>query len=324
MPPRSIRAYCAGQIAYTLGNELGRGFLTANWMNPGDVSADSDPFRQYLANLGQDIEPGSGFFLPGTVFWRVSREPVLLLAGMRALLLQIAHPKIAQGVADHSRYREDPLGRGIRTFTAVYSLVFGDRDAAVEAAMRVRAVHNRVHGRVVDPLPSGMDPVYDANDPDLLLWVAATLLDSSVVAYELFVEPLSAEEKEQLYQQSKRFGQLFGIPEQRYPESWVDFRNWWDGMLRSDTLTVTDTARSIYRGLLTGTWFTRVLAPFNYAMAAMLLPERLAASFDMRRSLPVCFTFRAIVATARVVVRLLPRRLRGVSAARRAEHRHCA
>ena len=184
-------------------------------MNSSAEPGDGDKFRQSLEDLGRDVEPGAGFFSPETVFWRISREPALLLAGMRALLLQIAHPKIAQGVSDHSRYREDPLGRGIRTFTAVYSLVFGDRDEAIEAAMRVRFVHDSVHGQVMGPLPAGMDSSYDANDPELLLWVAATLLDSSVVAYELFVEPLSAEEKEQLYQQAKCFGQLFGIPEKR-------------------------------------------------------------------------------------------------------------
>jgi uncharacterized protein (DUF2236 family) len=238
---------------------------------------------------------------------------------MRALLLQIAHPKVAQGVADHSRYRDDPLGRGIRTFTAVYSIVFGRRDEAIEAAMRVRIVHEAVHGQVTDPLPAGMDAEYDANDPDLLLWVAATLLDSAVVAYELFVEPLSDLEKEQHYQQAKRFGQLFGIPEQRYPDSWGDFQSWWRQVLASDTLTVTPTARDIYRGLLTGTWFTRVLAPFNYAMAAMLLPERLADSFGMRRGPLVRLVFGAIVWITRVLVRLVPRGLRGIPAARRRE-----
>ncbi len=284
-------------------------------------TASRDRFREYLEDLGRDIEPGAGFFPPDTVFWRVGREPALLLAGMRALLLQIAHPKIAQAVADHSRYQEDPLGRGIRTFTAVYRLVFGCRNEAIEAALRVRAVHDRVHGQVSDPLPPGMDPAYDANDPELLFWVAATLLDSAVVAYELFVEPLTAAEKEQHYQQAKRFGQLFGIAQQRYPESWPEFRTWWQQMLCSDTLTVTDTARGIYRGLLTGTWFTRALAPFNYSLAVVLLPERLADSFGMRRTAPARLAFRVLVGLTRVVVRLLPRRLRGVPAARRRERR---
>ena len=290
-------------------------------MNDTAQSADLAQFRQYLENLGRDIEPGSGFFIPGSVIWRVSREPALLLVGMRALLLQMAHPKVAQGVADHSRYREDPLGRGIRTFTAVYSLVFGSREEAIEAALRVRSVHNRVHGRVTDPLPAGMDPAYDANDPDLLLWVAATLLDSAVLGYELFVEPLSDDEKEQHYQQAKRFGQLFGIEEQRYPQSWPDFQNWWQQMLHSDTLTVTDTARDIHHGLLTGNWFTRLLAPFNYSVAASLLPERLAREFGLRRNLLTRMGFYPVLWMTRLLVKLVPRRLRGVPPARRGERR---
>lgn len=279
-------------------------------------SGDNDAFIKYLENLGADIGPDAGFFSPDSVYWRVSREPALLLAGMRALLLQIAHPKVAQGVADHSRYREDPLGRGIRTFTAVYALAFGSRDEAIAAAKRVRAVHNRVQGRVTDPLPAGMDTAYDANDPELLFWVAATLLDSAVMAYELFVGPLSAEDKEQHYQQARRFGQFFGIPEQCYPDNWQDFQAWWQQMLASDTLSVTDTARDIYQGLLTGTWFTRLLSPFSYSLAAMLLPERFVKSYGMQRNAWVRFTFHTTVWITRVLVRLVPRRLRGVPAAR--------
>lgn len=288
-------------------------------MKPAPDPGSGDQFRRCLEDLRRGIEPGSGFFSPETVFWRVSREPALLLAGMRALLLQIAHPKIAQAVADHSRYREDPLGRGIRTFTAVYSLVFGGCDEAIEAAMRVRLVHDRVHGRVTSPLPAGMDQSYDANDPDLLLWVAATLLDSSLVAYELFIEPLQVKEKERFYQEAKRFGMLFGIPENRYPAGWQDFQVWWQQMLHSDTLTVTETARRIHQGLLMGTWFTRMLAPFNYSMAAMLLPERFCENYGMRRNIAVRIMFQAMVWSTRVLVRLVPTRLRGVPAARRRE-----
>ena len=116
-----------------------------------DETIEQD-FQRCLQQLGSKIEPTSGFCSPKSVLWRVNREPALLLAGMRALLMQIAHPKVAQGVADHSRYREDPLGRGIRTFTAMYSIVFGQRDEAIAAALQVRMIHSRVHGRVADPL----------------------------------------------------------------------------------------------------------------------------------------------------------------------------
>jgi uncharacterized protein (DUF2236 family) len=280
---------------------------------------DSDSFTQYLQQLGANVAADSGFFLPDSIFWQVSREPALLLAGMRALLLQIAHPAVAQGVADHSRYREDPLGRGIRTFTAVYAIVFGYRDEAIAAARQVRTVHNHVHGRIRDPLPPGMKPEYDANDPELQFWVAATLLDSAVIAYELMVAPLTDEQKEQHYQQAKGFGQFFGIEKERYPDTWHDFQHWWQQMLSSDTLTVTDTARDINHGLLTGTWLTRLLAPFNYSMAAMLLPERLCDSYGLRRGYWARFIFTLVMWSTRLLVKLVPRGLRGVPAARRRE-----
>ena len=281
--------------------------------------ATNDDFQKHLEKLGRELGLDTGFFSPDQVFWRVGREPALLLAGMRALLLQIAHPKVAQGVADHSRYREDPLGRGIRTFTAVYGIVFGRRDEAIEAARRVRAVHDRVHGRVSEPLRFGMDSAYDANDPELLFWVAATLLDSAVMAYELFVGKMSVGEKEQHYQQAKTFGQFFGIPGHRYPDHWADFQAWWRHMLAGETLVVTDTAREIYRGLMTGTWLTRLLAPFNYPLAAMLLPDRFVGEYGLQRKTWARFTYYSIVWITRLLVRLVPWRWRGAPAARRRE-----
>ncbi|MEJ2645101.1 MAG: oxygenase MpaB family protein [Gammaproteobacteria bacterium] len=282
---------------------------------------DDQQFHRYLEALGASVPARHSFFDPHSVFWRVAREPVLLVAGMRALLMQVAHPKVAQGVADHSRYREDPLGRGIRTFSAVYAMVFGTRDQAIAAALKVHGIHRRVQGRVRDPLPAGMDPAYSANAPELLFWVAATLLDSSVVAYEAFVEPLSGEEKEGLYQDSKLFGQLFGVPRDRYPQTWPDFARWMDAAYGADRLVVTATARDICDSLLRGTWFTRLLAPANYVAAAMLLPDALAARYGFRRSAPVRLSYRTLVSVLRGLNRVVPRRLRGVPAARRMEHR---
>jgi uncharacterized protein (DUF2236 family) len=255
------------------------------------------------------------------MLWRVNREPVLLLFGMRALLMQIAHPGVAQGVADHSRYREDPLGRGIRTFTSMYSLLFGERDEAISVALRVRAIHNRVHGRVVDPLPAGNQPYYDANDPELLFWVAATLMDSAVMAYEKFITPLSSEEKDQFLREARQFWALFAIPGHLIPADWAAFQEWMAHRLDSGLLTVTPTARRILDNLLGGTWFTLLLAPFNYAMAAMLLPERLAGRFGLKRSLWVRALYYAMLWSSRLLVRLIPRSLRCVPAARRRERR---
>src|SRR5882724_8581737 len=118
--------------------------------------------------------------------WRVDREiAVLLAAGPRALLLQVAHPKVAAAVAEHSRYRSDPLGRLRDTLDAIYSFAFADTSRATQV---VRSV-NRLHEHVIGRAPDGQ--AYAALDPHLLLWVYATLIDSSVLAYETFVGPLS-------------------------------------------------------------------------------------------------------------------------------------
>ncbi len=286
-----------------------------------DEAVDRD-FQRHLQQLGSEIDPGAGFCSPDFVFWRVNREPALLLVGMRALLMQIAHPKVAQGVADHSRYREAPLGRGIRTFTAMYRIIFGERDEAMTLALRVRMIHNRVHGRVADPLPVGMTSDYDATDPELLFWVTATLLDSAVIAYEHFVAPLDSDEKDEFLRAAKPLGALFGIPGSLYPDNWSAFEAWMAQKLNSGTLTVTPTAQRIFRSLLAGTGFTRLLSPFNYAMAAMLLPQRLAGMYGMRRSAGVRGLFLAMVWGTRLLVRLTPWGLRGVPAARRGERRY--
>jgi uncharacterized protein (DUF2236 family) len=288
-------------------------------MNETSGAAADPEFERYLRELAGGIADGAGFCAPDSVLWRVNREPALLLVGMRALLMQIAHPKVAQGVADHSRYREDPLGRGIRTFTAMYSMLFGARDEALAAARRVRTVHNRVHGRVTDPLPAGMSPDYDANDPELLFWVAATLLDSAILAYERFVAPLDDAEKDRFLREAQAIGALFGIPAARYPDSWLDFKRWMAQQLAGATLTVTPTARAVLGNLLAGTWLTRVLASFNHAIAAMLLPAPLAVRFGLKRRFRDRLLFQAMGFGARVLARLVPWSWRGVPAARRRE-----
>jgi uncharacterized protein (DUF2236 family) len=282
---------------------------------------EQSEFLAYLRDLGEQADPQAGFFGPDSLVWQISREPVLLLFGMRALLLQIAHPYVAQGVADHSDYRSHPLGRGIRTFKAVYAMVFGPRDAAIDAALAVHGVHDRVFGEVTDRLPTGIDPYYSANDPQALLWVAATLLDSSVQAYELCIRSLSDTEKEQYYQESKLFGQLFGIPHSLYPDTWVDFKEWMRNSVQNGRIFVTPTAREILQGLLSATLFTRLLAPVNYSVAAMSLPAELAEQFGLKRTKWTKFIFQTLIVSAKMLMRVLPQMYRGVPAARRSERR---
>src|SRR3954468_24045750 len=95
------------------------------------------------------------FFSPGGTLWRVHREAILLLAGGRALLMQIAHPKIAAGVSHHSQFHEDPLGRLQRTTNTLWSIIFDEPFAAQQSVNGVKKVHRRVHGEIgpAEPLP---------------------------------------------------------------------------------------------------------------------------------------------------------------------------
>src|SRR6476661_2280383 len=106
----------------------------------------------------------SSLFPEDAVIRRVGREGALVMGGGRALLMQLAHPSVAQGVAEHSDFEADPMARLRGTLEATYTIVFGTDEAAARTAASVHAVHDRVTG-------AG----YRANDPELLCWVNATL-----------------------------------------------------------------------------------------------------------------------------------------------------
>src|SRR4030081_2124382 len=110
-----------------------------------------------------------GLFEEDSITRRVNRENILLLGGGRALLMQIAHPKVAAGVDEHSDFRSHPIRRLRRTIRMTMAIVFGDRETALTAARAVNQVHAKVRG-------TG----YRALDPDLLLWVHATLADTAL------------------------------------------------------------------------------------------------------------------------------------------------
>src|SRR5213083_2845213 len=135
------------------------------------------------------IDPRRGLFGPESVVWRVNREAVALLGGGRALLLQVAHPLVAAAVAAHSRLRAEPLVRLRRTLELMLTIVFADAAHAMAAVHEIEGVLDADVGRWRRGTP------YDANDPMLLLWVHATLVDSALLVYRRFVAPLSREDR---------------------------------------------------------------------------------------------------------------------------------
>ena len=182
-------------------------------------------------------------FGPGSLTWRVNGEAVLLLGGGRALILQVAHPKVAAGVAEFSNYREDPWGRLYRTLEVTLTIVFGDPEASQAAAEGLRRAHRRVAGR------DDQAEAYRALEPELLLWVHATLIDTSLTIYERYVATLTPRERNLYYEEMKTLGEAYSIPRDAMPADYTAFRRYWASMLAGG-LRVTGTTREVTRAVL--------------------------------------------------------------------------
>ena len=171
-------------------------------------------------------------FPRGSVIRRVNIEPAIALGAGRALVLQLARPEVAQGVADHSDFKRNPFSRLLGTLEATYAVVFGSADLAEGVGRRLRWIHSHVVG-------AG----YSANDPTHLLWVHATLVDTALRCYEDLVATLPVADAETYYQEMRRVAEVFGVPAALQPKSLTAFRAWFDHELRR--LEVTDTGRDL-------------------------------------------------------------------------------
>lgn len=187
--------------------------------------------------MARDVHPG-GLFGPDTVTWRINREAVLLAGGGRALILQVSHPSVAAGVAQHSSYDTDPWGRLYRTLDLTTKITFGDAETSERASRVLRGAHHRVQGERADGRH------YDARDPDLLLWVWATLVESSLLVYTRYVRPLKVADVNRYYSEQQRFAVACGVPEGHWPESYESFTDYFDTTV-ADVLHPTDDSRAI-------------------------------------------------------------------------------
>src|SRR5690242_3075239 len=156
--------------------------------------------------------PDAPLFPADSVLRRLASESALMLGGGRALLLQLAHPLVAAGVAAHSGFRQDPLLRLERTMDLMLALVLGDQQQAREMLRRFHAAHVPIHGALAEEAgkyESGTP--YTAADPALRLWVLATLIDTTLLAYEQFVAPLTPGERTRFYADSLVFARRMGL-----------------------------------------------------------------------------------------------------------------
>ncbi len=260
------------------------------------------------------------FFERDSKIWQVNREMILLLAGGRALLMQLAHPKIAAGVAEHSRFQEDPLARLYRTMSAMWSIVFDERSQARAALESVERRHKQVRGVVPASEPSQGGAPYDAFDQELLLWVHATLIDSAMVAYRMFVGPSAPEERIAYYGDSQKLASLFGIREEVIPATLKAFEAYMNGMLLSDEITVGPMAKRLAHDVLyPSPWIFKPGGPLFRFVTAGLLPEKLRAAYDLRWSTRKERKLNLLARAIRAALPLVPAPIRIVRNARAAE-----
>jgi len=268
----------------------------------------------------------AGYFTDDSMLRRVHRERAIALSGPRALLMQAAHPLAVTGLLAHSTAMDEPYDRLARTAETMSTIGFGTRAEADHVTSHVRAMHKRVSGRIKEPVgrfPAGTP--YRADQPDLLLWVLFTLVDSGVVVYRKYVGSMSRAEEAEYWEDYKVIGELFGLGRSDMPDTIDDLHDYRREMLEGDTLLVTDWARRRAREIVLEPpipWIAQPLLQTANFITIALLPDRIRDEYGFL-PLPPAPLRKAVVAggaeyVKRAIIPFVPDRLRLVPAARAA------
>lgn len=151
-------------------------------------------------------EPDPGLFGPVSVTWQMHGDPMMWVAGVRALYLQALHPRAVRGVMQNSDFRKDAWGRLMRTAGFVGTITYGTTDAAEKAGARVRKIHRLL--KVTDPLTG---ETYGVDDPDLLLWVHCAEVDSYLQVQRRSGYPLTDAQADRYVDEHRTSARLVGL-----------------------------------------------------------------------------------------------------------------
>lgn len=250
------------------------------------------------------------------------REGVLVLGGLRALLLELADPAVGHGVAHHSAFAADPLGRLHGTLTYVYLVQADDPRVLAAATDRIGRLHAGVHSG------PGVSPAYDAGDAALQLWVAATIHDTAIRIAELIWGPLPTALKDELLALDIRLGTSLGMPASIWPADTAAFDAYfarYAATLRFDDATLA-VVRQLFAPPAAPRW-VRLLMPVLVRTTAPLLPPAIRVPLGLagrgRVLLPAISALAPIYRVLPSAIRTLPRR-RYLTTARRAAGRQPA
>jgi uncharacterized protein (DUF2236 family) len=276
--------------------------------------------RIITARLGVAMD---SYFTDTSMLRRVHREMAVAFSGPRALLMQATHPVAFEGFFAHTGAFDAPYERLRRTAQVMDTIAFGSREDADRATRRVRAMHKKVRGELTAPagrFPAGTP--FAADDPELLLWVLATLVDSALVVYDRYVASMTRAERDAYWQDYRVVGGLFGLRDDEMPVDIDAFDAYMARMLNGDDLFVTAAARELAIEIVMRPPVPLARRPVlelvNFITVGLLpagLRKQYGLSWDPLRALAL----RGGAEYAkRVLVPLAPERLRLVSSARAA------
>ncbi len=264
------------------------------------------------------MDPNS-YFADDAMIRRVLGEYAVAVSGPRALLMMAAHPVAFEGFFNSTGALDDPYARLRRTAVVMDEIIWGSRAKADAYCARVRAAHARVRG--VTPADAGPFPAgtpYAADDPELLLWILACLVDAADLMYRAYVGPLSRAERDGLWQDYRVVGRCFGLRPEEMPADIEAFDAYVAATVRR--LWVTPGARELGRRIVLEVPVPLAAVPLREAVNQLtvgLLPRRVRRGYGLRWDPARALALKANQEyVRRVVLPLLPGRVRKVPSAR--------
>lgn len=256
-----------------------------------------------------------GYFPPGSMLRRVQSERAVgLLYGQRALMVGSLQPLAFIGTTQRSKAHKRPWRRLTQTAEFFEAVFFGTREEADRALAITEKMHHKVRGEIPDaagPFPAGTS--YSAFDQELMMWVVAPMYDSAAALYDLLVKPLSVDERERLWQDYLRFGELFGMRRKDAPATVAELDAWWEERRTSDQIFLTDAARAVGRSIGTRIPVPMYAKPPMRAANLVLLgslPSWVREEYGISWSDPEERAFRAVTAASRAGRLVTPRVVR--------------
>ena len=280
---------------------------------PGDKSVEQ--FRQHLYHLALStrLDNNIGLFPADSEFRKLSLMPSTFFGAARALLLQVAHPVVAQGVHDHSQFDTNPSKRAIHTFVGVFAISLGRQQFALDIAEHVFRAHIPIKGKI-PAYGNKPERMYSAMDPEANLWVWATLIEGILFGHQEVGYQPERKRLEAMYQEAKIFGQFFNVREKYIPKTLEDFEVYFQDVL-SNKLEVTPAGQAVADALLSGAKFPYTLFSGLFtALAVESLPENICAAYGWKKTKASGRIYGSLRSIAKLQNSLTPEFLKPVAA----------